>query len=275
MTAIAAPASDTARRVNDLMPDVSSSQPDGPSFAFFLDLESSQLSSLPDQDIAHAAAITPAIGQDAQAFVASPLLVATAVPQTAGGELPLERRDPAPLRSVKAFPSPPATAAPPAADAGSLPLFEEAPLEAPLTSTPTVRLALQYPAAPALTGQEKVAGMLSGSPPASTPIHHSATPQFLPLAQSRPNLQGEAHAVDQPGGAASAKSSPISSRAAPASPGGEFTVHWLPVEGGIRLFIRLPRMSDDMRGEMELRLRELFEQFGLTLRDLDLHQTPA
>lgn len=55
--------------------------------------------------------------------------------------------------------------------------------------------------------------------------------------------------------------------------GGSWTFHYLPVEGGYRLLVKLIRLPDDLRGELEGRLRDLFREFGLNLRDLDLRET--
>ena len=59
------------------------------------------------------------------------------------------------------------------------------------------------------------------------------------------------------------------------APGGSFAVHWLPVEGGIRLLVRLARLPADLRGELETRLHDLFRACGVTLCALDFHETGA
>ena len=48
---------------------------------------------------------------------------------------------------------------------------------------------------------------------------------------------------------------------------------FVPLEGGLRLVLRLPRLPDDMRAELEARLHQLLAAFGHSRHELLIRQS--
>ena len=199
----------------------------------------------------HAAAIRPQIGASAQAFSASSLLVETALPLSSG--IDVERGTAAPVTAARLA-------------AGSA-------------------LPVELPAALTAAMEGAVARITAGASPASG---ESALPSgqkgaITPGSRALP----AASPMQAPGGLAlrgpadsAARNGEVTGTARPAPParhhaGGAFAIHCLQVEGGIRLLVKLARLPDDQRGELEMRLRDLFGAFGLDLRELEFHETAA
>lgn len=200
-----------------------------------------------------AAAILPAIGSSARSFAASPLLTATAVASSLSDT----------QNTVAISP----TVAAPTASGGELPValgnaiallvsrISDAIGEIASASTATRSMGQTPATKPAaeMEGASKQAGL----PPA--------------VFAASPKICGGSNASVE------AEGPPASRAALPAqrtAGGGAWTVHCLPIEGGIRLLIRLARLSDDTRSELENRLHDLVRQFGLKLHELDLWETP-
>lgn len=221
-------------------------------FALALALQGQQAAQS-ETEAAHAAAIRPKIGVDAKAFSASALLVGTAV----------------------AF----------AAEAGSALSVAEAPLRSQSIPTNDATIRLTETLEAFLTGLAAPNDSAATSPTprtgphASPSIRLSATvtgfspPLSMSMANAAPSrtlaLPGE-DATE----AVSIRSRPL--LRAQYAPAGSFAVHWLPVDGGgMRVLVKLTRLADDLRGELETRLRELFGEFGLKLHDLTFHEAGA
>ena len=192
-----------------------------------------------------AAAIRPAIGSTAQSFAASPLLVATAMATPAG-----------PVASPQA--------------AGEVPSQPVAELPAALGNALAALLSQ-------VSGALGTVAPSHGRSHPATATHsavlagrtdRSAAPAPVPFAAS-PMMPGRTTADTK------VEQSAVTRPATPAQrpQGSAWAVHCLPLEGGVRLLIRLTRLSDGTRSELESRLHDLFRQFGLTLRDLDLRET--
>lgn len=48
---------------------------------------------------------------------------------------------------------------------------------------------------------------------------------------------------------------------------------FVPLEGGLRLVLRLPRLPDDMRAELEARLHQLLTAFGHSRHELLIRES--
>lgn len=224
------------------------------SFAAALAAQAQSLAS-PDGSAAQASAITPRIGSGAHTFAESALLVDTAAqfhPQALIARAPFTAATPRPT---------------------PLPLSD---LGASLTSAVETALA-QFAA---LHTDPGTAIGTTGPAPAHPAIGSNHTPSQrgpaiatgLPMQTARPAPGEPAAARGKSDPAQSLTKSPGRARTAP---GGSFAVHWLPVEGGIRLLVRLARLPADLRGELEMRLHDLFREHGVILRALDFHETGA
>lgn len=201
-----------------------------------------------------AASVRPAIGSDARSFAASPLLVRTALTAPASA--------PAPNAITGAH-------APPTAQ----PVLDEAALPAALTQA----LGTLLGGMSALHSLHS--GFAQGATALATPDSARASaPLTAPLSGSPPPAVPVTAPAAPPRGGAPTETglAATSARTAPHSPrgqGGSWMLHCLPVEGGFRLLVKLIRLPDDQRSELETRLRDLFSEFGLNLRDLDLRET--
>lgn len=195
----------------------------------------------------HAAAITPDIGSDARAFSASPLLVTMAM-AARSSESVREKSIPFHARAAQ-----PATGLPTSLTNALETLFAE------IGSTVgTVDAGAAMTKAPT--------GMASGLP--SSAVAAAVTPSVLPAPGTHPpsGRQANPDSIES-----NAELRPIQQAVRPQT--GSCAYHCLPVEGGFRLLVRLIRLPDGLRGELETRLRGLFSEFGLNLRDLDLRES--
>lgn len=205
----------------------------------------------PPDPFGEAAAIRPAIGSTAQSFAASPLLVATTVTAPAGSAASQPAVGEAPSGN---FPPPPAAAGLPSALGNALAALLAQVSGAHEAGAPGQ--GLPHPATAtrpaALAGRIDRSTAPAAAPSGVGPMGPGRTTADTKTQQSSP-------------------SRPVSPAQRPQ--GGVWAVHCLPLEGGVRLLIRLTRLSDDTRSELESRLHDLFRQFGLTLRDIDLRET--
>ncbi|MFA7595088.1 MAG: hypothetical protein WCY92_01935 [Novosphingobium sp.] len=201
------------------------------------------------------AAIWPAIGEGAHAFCASALLVSTAFPpQTAGAH---------------AEPH----------------MAQQAAGTAPGLALPEADQAM----APAARFEASRAASMGGFAPASPQGSHLPGPALLPRGASpaamaspaatsapfRPGLsaqtQPDSRAADGPASSARSRSA----LADPSRPAATATAlaQFVPLEGGLRLVLRLPRLPDDMRAELEARLHQLLAAFGHSRHELLIRQS--
>ncbi|MDD3799219.1 MAG: hypothetical protein PHE36_08585 [Novosphingobium sp.] len=247
-------------------------QAGGLPFDLLLAIEAAQLAAPDGMDHAtpRAAAIRPAIGEDAHPFAQSPLLVETALAfasETAsGGTDAREDRHAAATPTGHVEDLPPHLADAVAALLGTFGVASSA--SPGVSSTPSA----PAPSAPPSTVSATVAAV-----PVRAHAEGPLAPNGLPTVRPAPPAPASAR---EPAGNMAERAAPSTPAKAPpsapaAAPGSTLAVHWLPVEGGVRLLVRLARLPDELRAELETRLRELFGAFGLTLRDLDFHETSA
>ncbi len=206
-------------------------------------------------DRAEIAAIRPTIGEGAHAFCASALLVGTAFPPHTAGIGPEPRM-----------------AQPAAGAAPGLTLPEADPAVAPATRFEAGRslpMGGSMPASP----QE---GRLPG--PALLPKGASPAAMASPAAASALSRPGPSAQMQPDSGPAGERASSARSRSAPADASGPTAMgtalaQFVPLEGGLRLVLRLPRLPDDMRAELEARLHQLLSAFGHSRHELLIRQS--
>ena len=204
-------------------------------------------------DSSVAALVRPEIGSDAKAFAASPLLVRTALASATNAA----STGPASASAVTVSP-----AAVPPELLTALTQALEAMLDG-LTSHSGDH------AMPPAAGSAASKGQASPVPALS--LSGAATSAPLSPA-ARASLPGAAP-IEPAGTATSTLAALPQGTGQTSKQSGSWALHCLPVEGGFRLLVRLIRLPDDLRGELEARLRDLFSEFGLNLRDLDLRET--
>lgn len=222
----------------------------------------SAIAALPADPIRPAvAAIRPAIGESAHAFSASALLVGTAFQQ---------RATPAPAQPARA------------GQAISAQTHETPPLSGP--TTPIIAMAgtdrfaaagnpAQFspsahglPVAPAVMPKEPTPAMKPAHPaipgPAQSPERERGQPDFHAMA-----AQNTSGAPTRSRASAAHGAWPMPSTAA--SP---YLAQFVPMDGALRLVLRLPRLPDGMQAELEARSRQLLNAFGYHRHELLIRQ---
>ncbi|WP_324740466.1 hypothetical protein U8326_11620 [Tsuneonella sp. CC-YZS046] len=201
------------------------------------------------------AAIWPAIGEGAHPFCASALLVSTAFPpQTAGAG--------AEPRMVQ----------PAAGSTPGLTLPQSDPamtLAAPFEASRSASLGSSAPALPQGSHLPGPALLPRGASPAAMTSTAAAS------APPRPGLSAQTQPDSRPAGERSSSVRSRSALADPSRPAATATAlaQFVPLEGGLRLVLRLPRLPDDMRAELEARLHQLLAAFGHSRHELLIRQS--